>query len=499
MSLIRKKRLLSEDDTLKREEDPDMADMPLAIDTLARAPERIIRLSNNEMHGIPLEDQRDLHLRAARRKFDELIDKVPILAKLAEEQGVTRIASLENLGTLLVPHSASKSYPLSFIETGRFDRLTAWLHGFTAHNLSTVDMHGCETIDEWIDRLDAQSPMRVVHSTGTSGKLSFLPRDAETSFQYVPGYERQFDPFGAEPPLLGADARTTPLLYLQHRRGAYGQQRMLDAIQADIFGGNDEMIVALNPERLSADAISLGGRIRAADAKGEHGRIELGAKLASRRDEFIAQQRSADVYLQRFIEVLVERFSGRTVVVLGHIPQLYRVARAGLDRGLRNIFAPTSFVAGGGGLKGVDLPSDWRETVHDFLGPIKPTPGYGMSEMVGTFRPCSQGRFHLPPWVIPFILNHETGQQAPRSGVCTGRFSAFDLNAQNYWGGFISGDEVTLSWGDTSPCECGRIGPYVEPEIRRYTQSEGGDDKITCAGAPQAYDRALDNLLRKEG
>jgi hypothetical protein len=32
----------------------------------------------------------------------------------------------------------------------------------------------------------------------------------------------------------------------------------------------------------------------------------------------------------------------------------------------------------------------------------------------------------------------------------------------------------------------------VHPTIRRYTAQEGGDDKITCAGAPEAHNRALD-------
>jgi hypothetical protein len=159
------------------------------------------------------------------------------------------------------------------------------------------------------------------------------------------------------------------------------------------------------------------------------------------------------------------------------------------------MFSPASFAAGGGGLKGTELPDDWRETVARFLGPIRPTPGYGMSEMVGSFRPCAMGHFHLPPWLIPFILDPATGAQARRTGTSRGRFGAFDLNAGSYWGGFITGDEVTLSWGDETPCGCGRIGPHVSSEIRRYGASEGGDDKITCAGAPQAYDRALDFVI----
>jgi hypothetical protein len=472
------------------------ADVDVSVATLAQAPDRIIRLHANSMFAIPLGDQRALHLAAAQALFERQVDTIPIVRRLAAEQGVTRIASLEDLGFLLVPHSASKSYPLSFIENGRFDRLTQWLQEFTAHDLSGIAVRECRTIDAWIDLLDRETPLRLVHSTGTTGKLSFLPRDDAASRQYTPGYERQFDIFGDEKPLLAAHPRDTPLLYLQHRRGAYGQQRLLQALERDYFS-NPSMIVAANPDRLSADGVSLGGRLQAAAAKGELGQVEVGGRLAELRDNFIAQREQAGAHLQRFLDILDERFRGAVVSVMGHLPQLYGVSVAALARGMEDIFASGSFVAGGGGLKGQSLPDDWRETVNRFLGRIRPTIGYGMTELVGSFRPCANGRFHLPPWVIPFILDPVSGVQAPRNGVRKGRFGALDLNASSYWGGFISGDEVTLFWGDEAPCGCGRHGAFIEPDIRRYTASEGGDDKITCAGAPQAYDRALDFITNR--
>ena len=46
---------------------------------------------------------------------------------------------------------------------------------------------------------------------------------------------------------------------------------------------------------------------------------------------------------------------------------------------------------------------------------------------------------------------------------------------------------------------CSRIGAYLHHGIRRYTEKEGGDDKITCAGAPGAHDRAVDFILENLG
>ena len=68
-----------------------------------------------------------------------------------------------------------------------------------------------------------------------------------------------------------------------------------------------------------------------------------------------------------------------------------------------------------------------------------------------------------------------------------------DLMPDTYWAGLVTGDEITLSGWDR-PCACGRTGPHVLPPVRRYSELEGGDDRVVCAGAPEAHDRALEFL-----
>src|SRR5260221_1833821 len=152
-----------------RFESPTEADFGLA-------PERIIELSPTEMYGIPLKEQARIQLTGASKRFEQLADNVPMLGRLAQEQGITKISSLEDLGPLLVPHSALKSYPMSYLEKSQFDRLTAWLDAFTTHDLSALNTKNCDSIDDWLDALDQNTEVRVLHSTGTGGKLSFLPR-----------------------------------------------------------------------------------------------------------------------------------------------------------------------------------------------------------------------------------------------------------------------------------------------------------------------------------
>ena len=73
-----------------------------------------------------------------------------------------------------------------------------------------------------------------------------------------------------------------------------------------------------------------------------------------------------------------------------------------------------------------------------------------------------------------------------------GRFVLVDPIPQSYWGGFTSGDEVTIHWEED--CPCGWKQPYVGPVITRYAEMEGGDDKITCAGTAQAYNDFMDYI-----
>ena len=68
------------------------------------------------------------------------------------------------------------------------------------------------------------------------------------------------------------------------------------------------------------------------------------------------------------------------------------------------------------------------------------------------------------------------------------------IHAHGLGSGYISTDFVTLVWERV--CECGRQGPYLEPEIRRVDNVE--DDKISCAATPGAHDETIE-FLRAQG
>jgi hypothetical protein len=116
-----------------------------------------------------------------------------------------------------------------------------------------------------------------------------------------------------------------------------------------------------------------------------------------------------------------------------------------------------------------------------------------MSEAAsGITRMCPAGRYHIIPNLIPFLIHPQTGALLARNGTVQGRFGFFDIAAQTRWGGFLTGDEITIDFGDDRACGCGRKGAFIIGGIRRYTEAEGGDDKITCAGAANVHDAALE-------
>jgi phenylacetate-coenzyme A ligase PaaK-like adenylate-forming protein len=161
--------------------------------------------------------------------------------------------------------------------------------------------------------------------------------------------------------------------------------------------------------------------------------------------------------------------------------------------GLRNLFGDNCVVQCGGGNKGGVLPENWEEMCLEFTGAKQMGQYYGMTEVTMITSKCSEGHYHVPPWVIAYVLDPQTGAVAPHEGVHTGRAGFFDLVPQTHWGGFATGDEITADW---RPCPCGRTTVHLHPAIQRLSEKQGGDDKITCAAADDAHAAAIDFLLQ---
>src|ERR1019366_2314078 len=112
---------------------------------------------------------------AVRINFRRMRDRIPALKKLADRQGVDTIDRIEDVLPVCFDHRVLKNYPIQIIENRDFAKLTQWLGKLTAHDLTRVDLTGLSTIEQWLGRLEAFG-MLVTYSSGTTGKLSFVPR-----------------------------------------------------------------------------------------------------------------------------------------------------------------------------------------------------------------------------------------------------------------------------------------------------------------------------------
>lgn len=432
-------------------------------------------------------------LASARRRLEQLAPRVKTLKSQADRCGVTDFSALEDIAPLLFDPAAYKAYPMSLLEKGRFDMLTKWLSGMTSIDLSMVDASGCTGIDDWMALIERETPIRIYHTSGTTGKLSFIPRSSVENRMWSDGMLKLFHPFGSESGArIGGDGMRLPVIFPAVRHGRYASQRLIAHLIEQV-APTPEQCYTSSDGVVSADIVSLSGRIRLAQAKGDLSSITLTEPLRIALKAYLAELERRPEELAAFFDKAARELQGQRVLMIGQANFLMRAVNKGLADGQSQIFAPGSFGITGGGGKDVVLAPNWLELATDYTGISHWRLNYAMSEIIGCMPRCDHGHYHVPPYYIALLLDPETGAVLPREGRRTGRFAMLDLLAQSYWGGTVTGDKVTMEW--TEECRCGRKGPYVHDDVTRYDQAVTGDDKITCAATIDNNDAALQALL----
>jgi hypothetical protein len=466
-----------------------MSSKPNGLRDAITDPTEYFDWSVTKMLSVPRAEIEKMQLDGLKLRFAELRDSIDVLKKLADKQNIKDIHSVNDVVPLLFPHTMYKGYPPSFLQNNRFDLITKWLSKLTAHDLSGVDTQGCVGIDDWLDRMDAQSPLTVSHTSGTTGTFSFLPWSKDDFDRRIKHYNPIFfQKFGEPTPKdVIPNIDVVNLNYFSGGQMLFRQNPLF----VRYFSGSSDRFHSAIPGRFSSDMLYLAGRLRAARAKGEVVR-DVNPSLLERMRNHELQQKHLPEQIQEFLLEMSKTLKGKRVFILATWNVLYQAAEQALAAGQRQVFAPDSVVLSGGGAKGMTPPEDWQEKVLEFLGVPEIGMSYGMSEVAGACRACEKGFYHQVPWLIPFVLDPDTGNPLPRTGVQTGRAAFFDLLPTSHWGGFISGDEVTIHWDE--PCACGRTTTYYDMNIERYSEKRGGDDKITCAATADAHEEALDFL-----
>ena len=468
------------------------------VDLLLTDPVALVEHSLQNWTHMPAEQINALQLAGLKRRFGEMRERIPVLKKLADGEGIERIEQLDDVVPLLFEHTMFKSYPPSLLEKNNFTAINKWLGRLVipelAEKIAAVDVSACKGLDDWFDTMDREIPeLCLSHTSGTSGTLSFLPcstREFEKAAEVRKLYAWNMTGADTPDPRLHTADPYYRKGYLSHLRGMGALARVL---LPDLSHFHPAY-----PSTLSSDVLRLGARLRAAHNNGTLDRLVIAPELLAKKKAFDQQQAEMPQHLAAFFDDIATRLKGKRVYIGGTWNLLHNMAKAGLERGLEGVFHPDSYIATTGGAKGVVPPENWREDVMRFIGVKTLHESYAMSEVVsGSAMRCEHGHFHFSPTAIPFLLDPETSKPLPRHGRQTGRAAFFDLGADIHWGGFITGDEVTIEWDE--PCGCGRHSHYTVGAIQRYSEKNGGDDKITCAASEQSHREAMDFLNTLEG
>ncbi|MGO8939037.1 MAG: hypothetical protein ACLQLO_18635, partial [Mycobacterium sp.] len=156
--------------------------------------------SYTQMHTIPRAELEELQRQAIGIRFQQHHRSIEMVRKLADRLGVTELNEFDDVVPLMFSHTAFKSYPSALIDKKRFDLMTRWLDKLTSYDLSNVDARGCNSIDDWIDLLDEQTPLQVITSSGTTGTISILPKDKRGASEGMVLWKIcLFQTFGQEP------------------------------------------------------------------------------------------------------------------------------------------------------------------------------------------------------------------------------------------------------------------------------------------------------------
>ncbi|WP_040701766.1 hypothetical protein [Nocardia vinacea] len=448
--------------------------MSSAIETLTRLADAADRFDHSAA------DLRETQVAALDEKLRQHHDRIKLLGHRAREAGITEIRDRADMVPLLFPHSVYKSYPERFLIEEKWDRLGKWLGTVSPYPISPIETSDIADIDDWIGRLQAAGHY-VSCSSGTTGKSAMLlasERDMEWSRKDTVNVFSWGS--GVRP---AQDRRMVGIA----ATASVPKNTVIAAAQQAAFGDPAKERFRLPIPPITVGSLTKMVVLRKKIADGTARPEELADFDRTSRE----RQEALDKAMIAGAEALV-RYRADKLYISGMWNALYQVAAIVRDMGYSAAdFHPDNCLYVGGGLKRAQLPPDYQQFVHQtFNIPAdRDFQNYSMQELNSGMPKCRKGdRYHIPPWIVPFILDEDGATPLPHeSGEIEGRAAFFDLSLDGRWGGIITGDKIAL---DIDPCACGNKGPSVRNDIVRYADIKG-DDKIGCAGTVDAYVRGL--------
>lgn len=448
---------------------------------MGRAVEQLTGLIRSDgRFDIPHAELCDKQVEALNESFQARKDKIRLLAHRAGQAGLTQIGSLEDIVPVLFPHTSYKSYPENFLIDEKWDKLGKWLATVSTYPVPVLDPAQVRDMDDWIAQLGGHG-LHISCSSGTTGKSAMLvASDQDMEWIREETVASLCWGSGVTPT---RDRRIFALSAVASvPRNIHTGLAWKEALQDPDHEPFDYPVPPITVGNLTQMVVL---RKKIADGTATPGDIQAYEEVSARRQKAVDD--AVDITARAIIEARRDKLH-----VMGLWAGIYDIAKAVREMGYSaGDFNPENSLYAGGGLKRAKLPEDYREFVLETfnIGPDYNYQNYGMQEMHSVMPRCRKGhRYHVPPWVVPLILDQSGDNLLPIvEGEYEGRAAFFDLSLDGRWGGIISGDRVSI---DFSPCACGARGPSIRDNIVRYADLQG-DDKIGCAGTVDAYVRGV--------
>lgn len=429
-------------------------------------------------HMLDPAEREALQQQALGYRLEQLLPQLPPLALLAHEQQLDAAITFDDAPRLFYPHSIYKSYDPQWLAERDFARMTAWANLLVTRDLSSSPGQDFATIDDWLGWLEAEHALDVGHSSGTTGRMSFVFRDnAETQrrFQRIDMQRRDWYRSHG----LDQDESQMRVIWPGPGKGRSAIQKVV----SHWYDGLDDpaQVMSLYESDLGADFELHVAAVRLARESGGEAPPAANAHVAAMLAEAERRHQDREHYLDTLFDKIEANAKGERIVLLGGPLGIYAIAVEGARRGLSGSFAPQSLSCRLGGLKGMPQPDGMEEAIGTFLGTDHTMHGYGMTELNAGFLSCEAGHFHVPPWIVPYVLDENAGGKAkPRTGKQSGRAAFLDIATQANWGGLVTADFVTVDYG---ACSCGRASPTIQSGVDRIADKDGDVNFVPASDA----------------
>jgi hypothetical protein len=398
-------------------------------------------------------------------------DRIPIYRTLATQAGISAEATIEEIGReMMSTDHIFKSYPQAHLDGNDFAAMNRWLRQVFDRPVE-ADVDGVESVDGWLERLQAAG-IHTVFSSGTSGHISFVPRDAYTwsqltglSTSYIPlfqmrqGIARAWERFAARSAARMMSPRGFTQFFQRHGL------RSFDGFFLSFSGGTQgTQVVGQVLARMVGRATFLFDLQLSATA----------VRALVRGPASEQEQRLADAFLEATVQRRVEHYRRLLAAMRASVKARRRALVFGAPFMLKEFcdwlvaagedltLPPGSMLFHGGGWKSfegdrIDEPA-LLALVEQATGITagNVSEGYSMTEAQVVYPRCREGRFHIPPITETVIFDDALELLEGDDGY--GALGFLDPFAACYPGFIITGDNVRRR---ADQCPCGVSGVTI--------------------------------------